>query len=70
MYFMDKNLSTPGGHYRGHLEGTDTGRALRVVEQDVMDQMGNVPRSENSLNKIRALTEKKRDLYRPLLDKE
>lgn len=51
-----------------HLRGADRTRALRVVEQDVMDVKGNSPGSDTSLNRVRALTEKKQELYRPLLD--
>jgi hypothetical protein len=41
-----------------------TNRALRVVEQDVMDAKGNVPKQDGSRNRGVALTEPKRDPYR------
>jgi hypothetical protein len=42
----------------------DKNRALRVVEQDVMDATGNVPGQPGSRNKIRALTPEKQEEYR------
>jgi hypothetical protein len=48
-----------------HVEGSrNKQRGLFVVEQDVMNETGNKPQRNGSINKQRALSDKKHEAYR------